>query len=54
MSIDEAVLIDTGPLVAYMNRADAEHRTCVEVFRSLPLAKASTCWPVLGDGPRGY
>lgn len=49
MPIDEAVLIDTGPLVAYMNRADAEHRSCVEVFHSLPLAKASTCWPVLTE-----
>lgn len=49
MVIDEAVLIDTGPFVAYMNQADAEHDACVEVFRALPLGKASTCWPVLTE-----
>jgi hypothetical protein len=29
MAIDEAVLIDTGPFVAYMNRDDAESARCV-------------------------
>jgi predicted nucleic acid-binding protein len=49
MAINEAVLIDTRPFVAYMNRADAEHSACAEVFRALPLGKASTCWPVLTE-----
>ncbi len=49
MAIEEAVLVDTGPFVAYMNRDDAEHRNCVEVFQALPLGKAFTCWPVLTE-----
>lgn len=47
--IEEAVLIDTGPLVASMNRNDADHMQCVEVFRALPLGKSFTCWPVLTE-----
>ena len=49
MAIEEAVLVDTGPLIAYMNRDDAEHESCVEVFDDLPLGKAFTCWPVLTE-----
>jgi len=49
MELSEPVLIDTGPLIAYMNSADAEHAACVEVFQSLPLGKALTCWPVLTE-----
>ncbi|MCU0963444.1 MAG: PIN domain-containing protein [Pirellulaceae bacterium] len=49
MAIEEAVLIDTGPILAYMNRDDAEHESCVEVFQSLRLGKAFTCWPVLAE-----
>ena len=48
-AIEEAVLIDTGPLVAAMNRDDADHERCVEVFRALPLGKSFTCWPVLTE-----
>jgi len=49
MAIDEAVLIDTGPLVACMNRSDTEHLACVKVFHALPLGKTFTCWPVLTE-----
>ncbi|HHK41014.1 MAG TPA: PIN domain-containing protein [Planctomycetaceae bacterium] len=49
MAIEEAVPVDTGPLIAYMNRDDAEHESWVEVFDDLPLGKAFTCWPVLTE-----
>lgn len=39
MAINEAVLIDTGPFIAYMNQADTEHEACVEIFKALPLGR---------------
>jgi predicted nucleic acid-binding protein len=43
MVIEHPVLIDTGPIVAYLNRDDAEHESCSKVFHALPLGKAFTC-----------
>lgn len=42
-------MIDTRPFIASMNRDGDDHDACVEVFRSLPLGKAFTCWPVLTE-----
>lgn len=49
IAIDEPVLVDTGPLVAYLNQRDVEHDACARVFDQLPLGKSFTCWPVLTE-----
>jgi predicted nucleic acid-binding protein len=39
------ILIDTGPLVAILDRADNQHKTCVETAARLPRGPVLSTWP---------
>jgi predicted nucleic acid-binding protein len=45
--MNEPVLVDTGPLLAFYSEEDAFHETCQAQMQRLPLGKAYTCWPVI-------
>ena len=42
------VLVDTGPLVAFLREAETDHKWAVEKFKELP-APFLTCEPVLAE-----
>lgn len=45
----EAVLVDTGPLIAIYNQNDPQHEVCRDLLNSVPFGKAYTCLPVLTE-----
>lgn len=55
----EEILVDTGPIVALLNRRDVHHQACSDLSQELPKPLLST-WAVLAesawllrDAPRG-
>lgn len=40
------VLIDAGPLVAILNRADRDHNVCLDVFKSIREPLLTTWMPI--------
>ena len=47
--VNEPVLIDTGPLIAFYNQQDPHHTSCRKQMESVPFGKAYTCWPVITE-----
>lgn len=45
-----AVLVDTGPLVAFLHRGDADHARCVAAWKT--AGTLWTIWPVVTEAMR--
>ena len=48
LNLRGATLVDTGPLVAWFDRSDQDHRTCAAFFSTHSGVLVST-WPVLTE-----
>lgn len=46
--VSQPTLVDTGPLVAWFDRSDADHALCSRFFAAAPGPLIS-CWPVLTE-----
>ncbi|MEM8947011.1 MAG: hypothetical protein AAGD11_17685 [Planctomycetota bacterium] len=46
--VTQRVLIDTGPIVAILDKHDQHHRACVQAGATLPEV-VYTCWPVVTE-----
>lgn len=44
----EVILLDTGPIVALLNRRDEHHSRCVDCWKGL-RGELATVWPVLTE-----
>ena len=42
-------LTDAGPLIALVDRGDANHDRCMETLKQLPFASFVTTWPCLTE-----
>ena len=46
MNLEKRVAVDTGPILALINRRDQFHQSCAEAIRTVPLPMY-TVWPVI-------
>ena len=51
--LSQPTLVDTGPLVAWFDRSDADHTLCAGFFAAAPGPLIS-CWPVLTEIGRAH
>jgi uncharacterized protein len=47
--VSSGTLIDTGPLVALVNRKDPSHTRCLRILKRLPPGPLVTTWPCLTE-----